>query len=335
METSGILHQAVLIRNSWIATGVCRMTLSSPELAAAARPGQFVMTSVSDNADPFLRRPFSIADIDRDEGSISLIYQVVGKGTKQMADWKAGRAVGLLGPRGNGFSWDAGLRRAILVGGGLGVAALLPLAKELRSQGIGITAFAGARSQDLLIGVQEFSDWGCSVQVATEDGSGNGAKGFVTLPLEAHLKGKIAVDDEDAVLVKDEPLGSGITGSPGIIGRPGITGSPGITGKPGNLGSPGNPSSPGNSDSQDRLGRPPTGLMLFACGPALFLKAVADISERYHIETQLSLEERMGCGFGACIGCSIQTRSDNDKTLQKRVCTDGPVFAAREVVFNG
>ena len=287
-EQSNLHTEVLLIGNQEIADGIYSMTLAAADLVKAARPGQFVMVSVSKGIDPFLRRPFSIADIDQAAGTIGLLYQVVGDGTARMAAWEAGRQVDLLGPLGNGFTWHTDISRAILVGGGLGTAALLPLAKALRSQGKEVVAFVGARSAELIMGLRQLEAYGCRVYCATEDGSG-GFHGFVTAPLEIYLALNYEPNQE-----MDQALGTDSSASTGA-----------------------------EADT-----------MLFACGPTPFLQAVAGFCETYPISGQLSLEERMGCGFGACIGCSTPIR-DGDAVIHKRACCDGPVFDAREVVFHG
>ncbi|MCL1848075.1 MAG: dihydroorotate dehydrogenase electron transfer subunit [Clostridiales bacterium] len=274
MDKASILQQARLMNNQRIAEGTYSMELSAPDIAASAQPGQFVMVSVAGGADPFLRRPFSIAGMDADSGAIRLVYQVVGRGTMQMAQWGSGYEVDLLGPLGNGFFWGETLRTATLVGGGLGTAALLPLAKELRAQGVAVTAFIGARHKGLLFGLDQLSAFGCTVNIATEDGSA-GFTGFATHPLEAYV----------ASIQGPQAMSAGKH-------------------------------------------------MLFACGPAPFLEAITILCAEYSLSGQISMEERMGCGFGVCIGCSVQTRA-GEGILQKKVCSDGPVFSAGEVVFHG
>jgi dihydroorotate dehydrogenase electron transfer subunit len=124
---------------------------------------------------------------------------------------------------------------------------------------------------DLLFELPVFIEYGCQVQLATEDGSG-GVTGFATLPLARHLE-RLEGDELSAHI-------------------------------------------------------------LFACGPTPFLKAVAELCRPRGPEAQLSLEERMGCGIGACMGCSIKIQGKGGFG-QKRVCHDGPVFPAAEVVFDG
>ncbi|MCL1804989.1 MAG: dihydroorotate dehydrogenase electron transfer subunit [Clostridiales bacterium] len=285
MNDISLAKPALLISNRQIADGIYAMDLQEPGLAAEARPGQFVMLAVSEGADPFLRRPFSLAGIDGDGGKIRLIYQVSGRGTGLMAAWEAGKQVSLLGPLGNGFALDAQPGPAILVGGGMGLAPLLPLAKELRERDRAVYVFAGARSLGLLFGLSDFRAYGCMVQIATEDGSG-GAAGFATLPLGQYMQ-------------------AGFPGGGRASGTDGMTRG-------------------GGSQAPS----------LYACGPAPFLRAVAGLCRDYGVEAQLSMEERMGCGIGACMGCSVQIRTA-EGIVRKRVCYDGPVFRAGEVVLDG
>ena len=267
-----MLAKAVVIDNQDLGAGLYRVTIEAGDIARNAAPGQFVMVSTGDGIIPLLRRPFSVADINKSSGAISLIYQLIGEGTRLMAEWVPGKAVDMLGPLGNGFSIPPNLSRAILAGGGIGMAALLPLARELRRLDIPVTVYAGARTSDLLIGLQELREWGCGIQIATEDGSA-GATGFITGPIEEGLK---------------------------LMNR---------------------------DNSGDTV--------LFACGPNPFLRVVAGLCRKFRVDAQFSLEERMGCGFGACRGCSIQTRSDSGDIVMKRVCVDGPVFKGSEVFANG
>ena len=274
MENDCLRKTATLIHQQPVADGIYIMTLYEPELATSAQPGQFAMFSLNGEAGLFLRRPFSFAEVDRDTGTVAILYQATGKGTNYMAEWETGRRIDVLGPLGRGFTIKEQAGQAILAGGGMGIAPLLFLAGELSASGKDLIVFAGAKSKDQLIGISQFQAYGCRVQIATEDGSG-GVKGFVTLPLEDHLKVRA------------------------------------------------------------RNGRTEGDAMLYACGPAPFLQAVAGLCGRYHQEAQISLEERMGCGFGVCMGCSVQIKSADGTIRQKRVCYDGPVFTAGEVFFRG
>ena len=312
MNDQRLIHDMTLMRQTEIAVGVYAMSFAEPALAARARPGQFLMLSLGGGIDPYLRRPFSLAGIDRESGVIEIIYQVAGKGTQGITEWDTGRHVNVLGPLGNGFHWGADLRQAILVGGGLGIAPLLPLAKSLREQGVEVDVFLGAKSIDLLFGMHQFSDYGAQVQIATQDGSG-GAAGLVTLPLEARLQTYASAQ---------------ASGNAAHTGNAAQAGSSAAQ-------AGGSPAQAGNATQAGGNAAQAASCLLFACGPNPFLLATTALCSKYAIEAQFSLEERMGCGFGACMGCSIPLLSPDGSVIQKRVCHDGPVFSAKEVLLNG
>jgi NAD(P)H-flavin reductase len=335
------------------------MELAEPNLAASASPGQFVMVAVNQGSEPFLRRPFSIAGVDKDLGVIRLIYQTVGKGSALMAAWESGRRVDVLGPLGNGFSLDGGFSNAILVGGGIGTAPLLPLAKELRAHGKDVNVFVGAASIGRVFGISQFNEYGCKVQLATEDGSG-GMKGFVTLALEEHLQRHFLEQRPQGQhpqsmnlhLQEQHPktpqgqhpqdlhlqelhLQSQHHQEQHIqeqrIQEQRLQTPQSQT----SHSQPPHPNTAANAPiaySATTSATPPT-CRLFACGPTPFLRAVAALCRRYALDAQLSMEERMGCGMGACMGCAILIRDSAGEIQQKRVCYDGPVFSAEEVYY--
>lgn len=156
-----------------------RMTFSSPQIAADARPGQFVMVRSVGTADPLLRRPFCVHQVEGD--TLQIYFKVVGRGTQIMSQFGAGEEVSLLGPLGRGFSLTTGA--SCLVGGGLGIAPLLYLATELSkkvSDPQTITVILGGRTKvEVAPLVADFEKLGVRVLSATDDGS-FGVKGFVT-----------------------------------------------------------------------------------------------------------------------------------------------------------
>ncbi len=256
-----------LIRSNEPVGGYWRLVLAAPTLAAVAKPGQFVQVRCSEGADPLLRRPLSFAGIDPERGEISLLYAVVGRGTQWLSGRKSGETLDLLGPIGNGFALPQPGAKAILVGGGIGIAPLLPLAAALLRQGNVITALAGARSADCLPAASDWPSEGIQLVEATDDGS-RGCPGLVTALLPAALAA-----GPDAVV--------------------------------------------------------------YACGPRPMLREVARQAVAAGVPGQLSLEERMGCGVGACLSCvcKVKIGSAGSYTYQ-RVCTEGPVFRAEEVLFD-
>jgi dihydroorotate dehydrogenase electron transfer subunit len=159
------------------------MGILCPEISQKAKPGQFVMIKVSDRIDPLLRRPFSVYSIGKK--TLEIIYDLVGKGTRVMSEMKTGEEVDLLGPLGNGFVIKKGIKKAVLVAGGIGVAPLRTLGEQLNGR-TDITVYLGAKSSSGLLGVPEFESVG-KVIIATEDGS-TGFRGKVTDLIERDLK---------------------------------------------------------------------------------------------------------------------------------------------------
>ena len=199
----------------------------------------------------YLRRPISVCDCQ--DGKLTLVYKVVGKGTTQMAAMTAGQTLDVLTGLGNGYDIAKAGDHPLLLGGGVGVPPLYMLARLLREQGKAVSVVLGFNTADEVFYEQEFKALGCDVTVATADGS-HGVKGFVTDALPADYS------------------------------------------------------------------------YFYTCGPEPMLKAV------YRATTtsgQFSFEERMGCGFGACMGCSCKVI-----TGYKRICKDGPVLEKEEILWD-
>ncbi|MFB3895175.1 MAG: dihydroorotate dehydrogenase electron transfer subunit [bacterium] len=150
----------------------------APELAQTAKPGQFVMLRWSDGVDPLLRRPFSFHRINQKEGTIDILFRVVGKGTALLAEKKVEESCNLLGPLGNGFEIRSDITQSIILAGGMGVAPMLALADRLVALNIKPLVFLGAKSKEELWCSEEFQSLGCDIHLATDDGS-LGFKGTV------------------------------------------------------------------------------------------------------------------------------------------------------------
>ena len=155
--------------------------LTDEKLLPDMLPGQFVEVRVDGSSTTFLRRPISINFVDRLQNELWLMVAMVGDGTRRLGELKAGDKLNCVLPLGNGFSFQSdgiALHKALLVGGGVGVAPLLYLGAELKEQGGEPTFLLGGRTANDLLMLDEFRKYG-RVCVTTEDGS-EGEKGFVT-----------------------------------------------------------------------------------------------------------------------------------------------------------
>lgn len=261
--------RARVISNRALAPDIYDLCLRAEEIAAEAKPGQFVMVRV-DQGGHLLSRPISICEVSRETGLLRLVYQVVGAGTAWMAGLGSGEGSGmvqLFGPLGNGFPLpQGGETRVALVGGGIGVPPLLELCKTLLlgNPSLEVTAFLGYRTTPVL--QKDFELVGAEAYVATDDGS----SGF-----------------HGTVLGQMEALGYVCDTA-------------------------------------------------YACGPKPMLRALAQWAEDKNIPAWLSLEERMACGFGACVGCAvpIRTKGAEGGWEYRKVCKDGSVFDRREVAWD-
>lgn len=247
---------AKVISQKCIGTGVYSMWIET-KAAQTAVAGQFVSVYCKDKTK-LLPRPISICQIDKEKGRLRIVYRVVGGGTEEMSSYSAGDDISLIGPLGNGFMQREG-KKAILIGGGIGIPPMVGLAEALKDKAE-VSVVAGYRDELFL--TKELENAG-KLYIATEDGS-TGTKGTVI----------------DAI--KEQSV---------------------------------------------------EGDVIYACGPTPMLKAIKEYALANNIECQLSLEERMACGIGACLACVCQSKDKDahSNVNNKRICKDGPVFLAEEV----
>ncbi len=188
-------EETSVLSNEQAGAGCRRLRLSAPGIAASAVPGQFVHVRVPALDEGAMRRPISICGADPRSGELTLLFKVVGRGTKALAGVRPGDAIDLLGPLGNGFPVPSDHDGPVaLVGGGYGVAPLLFLATRAIAGGVAkdaIHLFCGGRTKDDLLLQDEFAALGVALHPATEDGS-HGARGRVTAPLLEWLEGLAA-----------------------------------------------------------------------------------------------------------------------------------------------
>lgn len=168
---------ARVIRQEEIATDIYSLWLATEQIAAHAKPGQFVSLYCNEGSR-LLPRPVSICEIDRENGGLRLVYRIAGEGTREFSNLCAGAQVKVVGPLGNGFVLQK--KKAFLIGGGIGIPPMLELAKQLDCEK---QIVLGYRDRELFL-EEEFEAYG-NVFVATEDGS-EGTKGNVLDAIRAH-----------------------------------------------------------------------------------------------------------------------------------------------------
>lgn len=156
------------------------------EIVQDMQPGQFVHVRVSDSFEPLLRRPISIANIDKETSEFTMIYRAEGRGTQLLSTKQADQEVDVLGPIGNGFPVEAVQPggTALLVGGGIGVPPLHELSKQLNARGVKTIHVLGFQTADVCFYEEQFQALG-ETHYVTVDGT-KGTKGFVTNVLEQH-----------------------------------------------------------------------------------------------------------------------------------------------------
>lgn len=169
-----------IIQRKDLAPSLIQFVVDAPLIARRAQPGQFIILKVREEGE---RIPLTIADFDRQQGTITLVFQVVGKSTSLMAQLRQGDSIpDLVGPLGEPTAHPQG-KHAVCIGGGVGVAPVYPEAKILHEKGYHVTSIIGARTEELLFFEEEMQKVSHEFYVATDDGS-KGTKGFVTTVLE-------------------------------------------------------------------------------------------------------------------------------------------------------
>ena len=159
---------------------VTRMVIDAPLIARKAEPGQFIILRVHEDGE---RIPLTIADFDREQGTVTIIFQIVGATTELLNHLEAGDSLhDFVGPLGRPSEVE-GLKKVAVVGGGVGCAIAYPIAKKLHQLGAQVHAIVGFRSKDLVILEKEFQAASDKLVVMTDDGS-YGEKGLVTNALE-------------------------------------------------------------------------------------------------------------------------------------------------------
>lgn len=252
---------AELIEKEELKPDIFKFSVKAKPITDVAKPGHFLEIRVSDNHTPFLRRPISIYNMDKEKGILEFIFQVKGKGTEILADKKVGALIDIIGPLGYGTFEYEGFKKIAIIGGGIGVFPLYELAKNAKESSE-VDIYLGFRNKDFVVLENEFREVANKLVITTDDGT-YAQKGFAINVLKEEIQ-------------KQKPD------------------------------------------------------CIYACGPLPMLKAVRQLAIDENIPCQISLEEKMGCGIGACLGCAVKV-IDGKEPRHGHVCKEGPVFNAKEV----
>ena len=256
--------KARLIAKKELVSGIFKFSVEAPEIVKEAKTGQFIEIRVNDNIEPFLRRPISIHNLEKESGKLEFIFQIKGKGTEILSKRSVGDLIDIVGPLGNGIFDYSNYQNLAVIGGGIGVFPLYELSKNAKNEGKNVNIYLGFRNKDLVVLEDEFKNVATNFILTTDDGSYS-KKGFAIDFLKEDIEA-------------------------------------------------------GNVDS------------IYACGPLPMLKAVQKLALEKDIPCQISLEEKMACGLGVCLGCAVKTsESSEENPKYKHVCKNGPVFDAKEV----
>lgn len=169
-----------IVRKEVLNPSVSLIEVETPYIARKAEPGQFIILRVDEKGE---RIPFTIADYDRDKGTVTVIFQIVGKSTESLNELGEGDSLqDMVGPLGVASNFE-GVKKVAVIGGGLGTAIAYPQAKKLHSMGVSVDMINGFRNKDLII-IEDLCKAACTnLYTMTDDGS-NGNQGFVTAKLE-------------------------------------------------------------------------------------------------------------------------------------------------------
>lgn len=174
-----------ILKKETLSEQVKLMVIDAPLVARKAQPGQFIILRINEHGE---RIPLTIADYDAEAGTVTIIFQEVGKTTIHLGTLNEGDSLlDFVGPLGKPSHFDSGIKKAAVIGGGLGTAIAYPQAKKLHALGVSVTSITGFRTKDLILLEKEIGEVSDKLLVMTDDGS-NGHKGFVTDALKNEIE---------------------------------------------------------------------------------------------------------------------------------------------------
>lgn len=248
-----------ILKKEILSDNVKLMEIKAPLVAKKALAGQFIILRIDEEGE---RIPLTIADYDRKKGTITVIFMEVGKTTKQLGTLKVGdKLLNFAGPLGVASEIEK-YGTCVMIGGGVGIAPLYPIVRELKKAGNHVISILGARNKSLLMLEKEIEEFSDELHICTDDGS-KGKKGFVSNVLQEIIDSGKKID------------------------------------------------------------------IVWAIGPVIMMKVVADLTKKYNIKTMVSLNPIMVDGTGMCGGCRVTVGGEI-----KFACVDGPEFDGHKVDFD-
>jgi dihydroorotate dehydrogenase electron transfer subunit len=258
-----------ILANKKYGENLYKLEVFSPYVCRNCQPGQFVNIKCAYEGvlDPLLRRPFSVYEVDKKFNVFSILYLVKGKGTEFLARLVKGEMLVFMGPLGIGFKDSEEIKNYLLLGGGIGVAPLSLIAKELVDTGKNVFFLAGFKDEAFFLWERDLIKIARNYKIFTENGS-FGQKGIPSIFLKENIH-----------LYKDYKL--------------------------------------------------------VVCGPKEMLKNIQGILNDFPgMAADALMEERMACGIGVCMGCTVKIKKSRGGFEYKKVCSDGPIFNLMEVIFD-
>ena len=173
--------KAKVLKKEMLSSGLYRFDVEASRIAKKTQPGQFVMLRVNEQGE---RIPLTVADFDREKGTITIIFREVGASTELLAKLEPGEEIlDFVGPLGQKSEIEPGIGTVVCIGGGVGIAPVYPIARGMKEAGNKVISILGARSKDILIMEKEMNAVSDEIFITTDDGS-YGVKGFVTTALQ-------------------------------------------------------------------------------------------------------------------------------------------------------
>ncbi|MGE5592231.1 MAG: dihydroorotate dehydrogenase electron transfer subunit [Betaproteobacteria bacterium] len=315
-ELTPTASMAVLLENEMVGPGCYRMRLGNRQIARHAVPGQFVHVRLrGPSLDPLLRRPFSVCLTEPEDGTFTVLYQTVGRATRALAALPRGTELDVLGPLGRGFEIPKAdvlaRERAANRGANAGNGASAPTI-ALVAGGLGVAPL-------IMLGHALFRS-GMALVIVVGARSREFLAGLDMLPTVSSRNTPSSVAQTETASERagrrfEERVALRVVTEDGSAGERGLV----------------------TDAFRDVLASYDVALAC-ACGPTEMLREVARIGQASGVPVQVSLEERMACGLGACLGCAVKAsraaiRAGRPAYL--RVCADGPVFWSGEVDLDG